>query len=146
MPSKIILSLVHESLTGDVGSEWEYLVKADLMDPELYGSGSIAVPLHVLRSGTTQEPPNAGRAVMLEGGECGQEVSVRLTLEATDVVWMDDDRGSHHLTIGVKTPVPGGAPIGIEPVIEARVQKAQGYHGGAALLKIKVRLVARCEK
>ena len=51
MPCRIIFSLVRESLTGDVGSEWEYVVKADLMDPMLYGSGQIEVPLPVLRPG-----------------------------------------------------------------------------------------------
>jgi len=145
MPCKIILSLVEESLTGDVGSEWEYVIKADLMDPMLYGSGKIEVPQHVLRPGNTQVPPEAGRAIMLEAGECGGEVSVRLTLEATEVDFFVDDHGSNVRVVSVECPKPGGDPIASEPDIWARVREAPGFQGGSAVLKIRVRLVARCE-
>lgn len=145
MPAKIILSLVSESLTGDVGSEWEYVLKADLMDPMAFGSGAIEVPVHQLRPGSTQEPPNAGRAVMLEAGECGGEVSVRLTLEAAEVDFLVDDHGSNVLVVYVDCPPPGGDPIAVEEKITARVREAPGFHGGVAELTVKVRLVARCD-
>ena len=145
MPAKIIFSLVSESLTGDIGSEWQYLVKADTMDPMVYGSGSIEVPYHVLRPGSTQTPPNAGRAVLLEAGDCDSEVSVRLTLEATEVDWLVDDHGSNTVVVPVRCPKPGDEPTATEPSITARVREAPGYHGGVAELKVKVRLVARCE-
>ena len=145
MPCKIIFSLVEESLTGDVGSEWEYVVKADLMEPMVFGSGSIEVPVHQLRPGSTQVPPNAGRAVMLEAGEGGDQVSVRLTLEAKEVDWLVDDHGSNVRIISVDCPGPGGEPIASEWDIWARVREAPGFPGGSAVLKLRVRLVARHE-
>jgi hypothetical protein len=145
MSYKIIFSLVEESLSGDVGSEWEYVVNADLMDPMLFGSGSIEVPQHVLRPGNTQVPPNAGRAVMLEAGDEGGEISVRLTLKATEVDFLVDDHGSNVRVVSVECPAPGGDPIASEPDIWARVREAPGFQGGSAVLKVKVRLVARYE-
>lgn len=145
MACKIIFSLVSESLTGDVGSEWEYVVKADLMDPLVFGSGEIAVPYHVLRPGSTQAPPNAGRAVMLDAGEPGPETSLRLTLEAKEVDWLVDDHGSNVQVISVKCPAPGAEPVATEAAIAARVREAPGFQGGSAVLTIKVRMVARSE-
>ena len=145
MPCKIIFSLVRESLSGDVGSEWEYVVKADLMDPMVFGSGQIEVPYHVLRPGSTQAPPNAGRAVMLDAAEGGAETSVRLTLEAKEVDWLVDDHGSNVQVISVNCPAPGAEPVATEASISARVREAPGFQGGSAVLTIKVRMVARSE-
>ena len=109
----------------------------------LYGSGAIEVPLHVLRPGNAKEPPNTGRAIMLEAGDGPGEVSVRLTLEATEVDFLVDDHGSNVQVVSVPLPKPGDEPIATEPEISARVKEAPGFHGGSAILTIKVRLVAR---
>ena len=57
-----------------------------MVDPMVFGSGKIEVPEHLLLPGATQAPPNPERSVELSAGECGTEVRVRLTLEATEVV------------------------------------------------------------
>jgi hypothetical protein len=144
MTCKITLSLVSESLTGDVGNDWAYSLKADMLDPLVFGSGIFQVTEHLLRPGSTQEPPNQGRAIQLDAGECGAEVRVRLTLEATEVDFLVDDHGSNVLVVPVMCPAPGGEPISIEAEIAARVKEAPGFQGGVAELRVKVRLVARC--
>lgn len=145
MACVITLSLLQESLSGDIGNDWEYKVRADMVDPMVFGSGVIEVPEHLLRPGVTQAPPDPARSVELEAGDCGAEVRVRLTLEATEVDWLVDDQGSNVLVITVECPPPGSAPKVFEPEISARVREAPGFQGGPAVLRVKVRLVARCE-
>jgi hypothetical protein len=145
MPCTVTFTLLQESLTGDVGNDWHYTVRADMIDPMVFGSGTIEVPEHLLRPGSTQIPPNADQAVELDGGEhCGGETRVRFTLEATEVDFLVDDHGSNVLVVPVECPAPGGEPITTEPEISARVKEAPGFQGGVAVLKVKVRLVARC--
>jgi len=144
MTCKITLSLVQESLTGDVGNDWAYSIRADMLDPLVFGSGTIQVPEHLLRPGTTQPPPDQGRAIQLDAGECGAEVRVRLILEATEVDFFVDDHGSNVLVVPVNCPAAGGEPITIEAEIAARVKEAPGFQGGVAELRVKVKLVARC--
>ena len=144
MPCNVTLTLLQESLTGDVGSDWQYTVRADMVDPKVFGSGSIGVPSHKLRPGATQAPPNAGEELALEAGECGGKVGVRLTPQATELDWLVDDHGSNVLVVQVKCPAPGGEPITTDAEIAARVREAPVSTGGVAVLKVKVRLVARC--
>ncbi len=146
MPCFITLSLLQESLSGDIGNDWEYVVKADMVDPMVFGSGKIEVPEHLLLPGATQAPPNPERSVELSAGECGTEVRVRLTLEATEVDWLVDDNASNVVVVKVNCPAAGGEPTVLEPEIAARVREAHGYQGGLAVLKIKMRLVARCDE
>jgi hypothetical protein len=144
MTCKITLSLISESLTGDVGKDWTYSVTADLLDPLIFGSGTVQVPLHVLRPGTTQTPPSEGRVVQFDAGGCGGTVQVRLTLRATEVDPLVDDHGSNVLVVPVECPPPGGAPYTTEPEIAARVTEAPRVQNRVAELRVKVRLVARC--
>lgn len=144
MTCRITLSLIQESLTGDVGNDWAYSVRADMLDPMVFGSGTILVPEHLLRPGTAQPPPSQGRAIQLDAGDCGTEVRVRLTLEATEVDFFVDDHGSNVLVVPVECPAPGGEPYTIEVDIAARVKEAPGFQGGVAELSVKVKLVGRC--
>jgi hypothetical protein len=145
MPCKVTFTLLQESLTGDVGNDWHYTVRADMVDPMVFGSGTIEVPEHLLRPGVTQRPPNADHAVELDGGDhCGGEIRVRFTLEATEVDFLVDDHGSNVSVASVQVPAEGGEPITTEHEIAARVKEAPGFQGGVAVLRVKVRLVGRC--
>jgi len=144
MTCKITLSLVSESLTGDIGTDWTYSVRGDLLDPLIFGSGTILVPPHKLKPGTTQVPPSSGRVIQLDGGECGGSVSVRLILEATELDPLVDDHGSNVLVVPVECPAPGGEPYNLDAEVSARVKEAPRIQGGVAELRVKVRLVARC--
>lgn len=143
MTCTISLSLVEESLSGDIGNDWQYQVRADMVDPRVFGSGVIEVPEHLLSPGTAQPPPDADRTVELAAGDDGAEVRVRLTLEATEVDWLIDDHASNVKVVTVQCPLPGAEPTVVETEIAARVREAQGYQGGLAILTIKARLVAR---
>lgn len=144
MPAEITLSLVQESLTGDVGNDWQYTVKADLIDPLVFGSGVIEVHEHLLRPGATQAPPESTHPVALAAGDCGAETRLRLTLEATEVDWLIDDNASNVTMITVQCPAAGAEPTVAEHEIEARVREAPGFQGGLAVLKLKLRVTARC--
>jgi hypothetical protein len=145
MPCTITFTLLQESLTGDVGNDWQYTVRADILDPMVYGSGLIEIPEHQLRPGATQRPPNGDTAVELDGGEqCGAEVRVRLTLEATEVDWLIDDNATNVTVASVQCPTPGAEPTVTEAEIAAHVKEAPGFQGGLAVLTVKVRLVGRC--
>ena len=144
MPCLITMTLLQESLTGDIGNDWQYTVRADMVDPMVFGSGVLQVREHLLRPGATQAPPDPDQSMELEAGECGGETRVRLTLEATEVDWLMDDTATNVLMVTVPCPVPGSEPIVLEPEIAARVKEAPSLVGGPAVLRIKLRLVARC--
>ena len=88
-----------------------------MLDPLVFGSGTIQVPEHLLRPGATQRPPDQGRAIQIDAGECGSEVRVRLILEATEVDFFVDDHGSNVLVVPVNCPAAGGEPTTIEAEI-----------------------------
>ena len=59
MACKVNMSLLTESQEGNIGSDWKYTVEAKVFNEGLKGTGSISVAKHILKSGTTQEPPTA---------------------------------------------------------------------------------------
>jgi hypothetical protein len=144
MPCEISLLVVEESLTGDIGDDWEYTIRADLLDPLAFGSGTIHVREHLLKPGSTQVPPVPDHPLVLEGGDCGSEVRLRLTLQATEVDWLVDDHGSNVTMTSVPCPGPGQERIKTELEISARVKEAPGFQGGLAVLKVKLVAVASC--
>ena len=144
MSSQITLTLLQESLSGDIGSDWKYQLKADLIDPLVFGSGLIEVSEHLLRPGATQAPPESTHPITLAAGDCGAETRLRLTLEATEVDWLIDDNASNVSMITVRCPAPGAEPTVAEHEVAARVREAPGFQGGLAVLKLKVRVVAEC--
>lgn len=143
MPYEISLVVVEESLTGDIGDDWEYTIRADLLDPLAFGSGTIHVREHLLKPGATQVPPVPDHPLVLEGSDCGSEVRIRLTLEATEVDWLIDDHASNVSVISVHCPASGAEPIVVDHEVAAQVREAPGFQGGLAVLKLRVRLVAR---
>ena len=143
MACEIVFSLLTESVTGDIGDDWEYTVRAEVRNPMVISTGGISCPEHKLTPGTTQPAPNTG-AVVIRAGECGTGPTVRLVLHAKEVDLLVDDKGSNELIVPMECPGPGGAPWTIEPEIVARVKERPALKPKEATLRIKVRLTARC--
>ena len=57
MPSQITLTFLQESLSGDIGNDWKYQLKADLIDPLVREFGVIEVHEHLLGLGAKTAAP-----------------------------------------------------------------------------------------
>jgi hypothetical protein len=155
----ITVSVVEESVTGNIGDDWKYAITAKALDPAgtsleprptatrlaapVYGSGRIVVPEHLVTPGTTQPPPKAA-GVKLPAGPCGTRVRVELTLEATEVDWLVDDPGTQKTTVAVDCPGTGKPPATLETTISVTVREHPKLLGGEATFNVKLRLVAAC--
>lgn len=146
MKCQITLDLVSESLDGDIGDDWAYSVEAKVFNPGLTGAGTISVPEHTLKPGSSQGSPGRNLAVKIPAGACGTGPKVELTLNATEVDLILDDEGSNVIQVPMECPGPGGPPFTLEPEIVAKVLENPNFLGGAAKLTIKVRLTATCVK
>lgn len=144
MACKISFSLVLESLTGDIGDDWEYSVQAKVFNSALTGAGGISIPEHRLTPGTSQQPPGPVQVIEIPAGDCGTGPRVELTVTATEVDWAVDDHGSNVMVVPMECPGPGGPAFIIEPEIAVRVREAPRFLGGVAVFRVKVRLVASC--
>jgi len=159
MACMITVSVVEESVAGNIGDDWKYSIAAKAIDPAgtavetrpaagrlsapVYGSGRIAVPEHLLKPGATQPPPQAA-GVKIPAGPCGTRVRVELTLEATEVDWLVDDPGTQKTTVAVDCPGSGKPPSTVETSISVTVREHPKLLGGEATFTVKLRLVANC--
>ena len=143
MACEIVFSLLTESLTGDIGDDWEYTVRAEVRNPMVISTGGIGCAEHTLKPGTIQPSPNS-TAVVIRAGECGTGPTVRLVIHAKEVDLLIDDKGSNELIVPMECPSPGGAPYTVEPEIVARVRERPALKPKEAVLTVKVRLTARC--
>lgn len=123
MSCKITMSLVTESLAGNIGDDWEYSVEAKVFNPGLTGAGTINVPEHQLIPGSTQAPPGGGRAVSITAGNCATGPRVALTVDATEVDWLIDDHDSNVLNV----PARGGRRSSSSPRFRSVCGKPQAF-------------------
>jgi hypothetical protein len=159
MGCMITVSVVEESVTGNIGDDWKYSIAAKAVNPagttppipamagrivaHEYGSGRIAVPEHLLKPGTSQPPPKVA-GVKIAAGPCGTRVRVELTLEATEVDWLVDDPGTQKATVAVDCPGSGKPPSSVDTSISVTIREHPKLLGGEATFTVKLRLVAAC--
>lgn len=159
MGCMITVSVVEESVTGNIGDDWKYSIAAKAIDPAgtsletrpaagrlsapVYGSGRIVVPEHILKPGAAQPPPHAA-GVKLPAGPCGTRVRIELTLEATEVDWLIDDPGTQKTTVAIDCPGSGKPPATVDSSISVKVREHPKLLGGEATFTVKLRLVATC--
>lgn len=144
MGAKVTMSLVTERQDGPIGDDWRYVVEAKVFSEGLKGKGKIKVPKHTLSSGVTQEPPGPPEPVVMEAGNCGDNVMVRVKVDATEVDWLIHDKGSASLDIAIKCPAEGAAPITKEAEISVGVRESPGLSGETSVFRLLIRLVAEC--
>ena len=159
MACTIMISVVEESVTGNIGDDWKYSIAAKAIDPAgttaeprstasrlsapVYGSGKIAVPEHILKPGEAQAPPQAA-GVKIPAGPCGTRVRIELTLEATEVDWLIDDPGTQKSVVAVDCPAPGKPTSNTETSISVKVREHPKLLRGEATFTVKLRLQATC--
>jgi hypothetical protein len=145
MECKLTVSLVEESLEGDIGDDWEYTVTATVIDPKgrSIESGRIRVAEHCLKPGTSQPPPQAA-GVKIRAGACGTFPKVELRLDVNEVDWLVDDPGSTTVMIPIDCPGQGKPPFATETVISVKVRERPKALGGEATFKLKLRLATVC--
>jgi hypothetical protein len=159
MGCTIMISVVEESVTGNIGDDWKYSIAAKAIDPAgtslesrptatrlsapVYGSGRIAVPEHILKPGAAQAPPQAA-GVKIPAGPCGTRVRVELTLDATEVDWLIDDPGSQKTIVAVDCPAAGKPTATTETSISVTIREHPKLLGGEATFTVKLRLQATC--
>jgi hypothetical protein len=158
MGCMITVSVVEESVTGNIGDDWKYAITAKALDPAgttleprpatrlsapVYGSGKIVVPEHLLKPGAAQPPPKAA-GVKIQAGSCGTRVRIELTLEATEVDWLVDDPGTQKTTVALDCPGSGKPPATLETAVSVTVREHPKLLGGEATFTVKLRLVAAC--
>src|SRR5262245_14141744 len=100
MECKITVSVVEESLAGDIGDDWEYSVTATVLDATgaATASGRISVQEHRLKPGTSQPPPQAV-GVKIPAGACGRAPKVELALDVSEVDWLVNDPASKTVVV-----------------------------------------------
>lgn len=144
MGCKVTLSLVTERQDGPIGDDWRYKVEAKAFNEGLKGKGIIKVPKHTLSSGVTQEPPGPPEALVLDAGNCGDDVLVRIQVDATEVDWLIHDRGSASMDVTMKCPGEGGQPVSKDIEISVGVRESPGISGETSIFRLLIRLVAEC--
>ena len=144
MACKVTLTLLTERQDGPIGDDWRYSVEAKVFNQGLTDKGKVKVAKHSLPSGQTQEPPGPPEPMVLDAGDCGDDLLVRLQVNATEVDWLIHDRGSGSLDINLKCPGPGGAPASKDVEVSVGVRESPGISGETSIFRLNMRLTAEC--
>ena len=144
MGCKVTMSLVSERQDGPIGDDWKYEVHAKVFNEGLKGKGLIKVAKHTLPEGSTMDPHGAPEPVVMDGGECGGTVLVRVVVNATEVDLFISDKGTSSLDITLKSPGPGEAPITKDTEVSVGVRESPGISGETSIFRVMIRLVAEC--
>jgi hypothetical protein len=145
MGCKVTMSLVSERQDGPIGDDWKYEVEAKVFNEGLKGKGSISVPKHNLPAGATQDPPGPPEPVVMDGGDCGGTVLVRVHVKATEVDLFISDKGEASVDITMKCPGPGEAAVTKESEISVGVRESPGISGETSIFRVVLRLEAACD-
>lgn len=145
MACKVTMTLLQESQQGNIGDDWKYSIEAKVFSQGLKGTGHIKVPKHTLSSGATQEPPGPPKPVVIDAGDGGGEIMIRITLLATEVDFFKSDSGETQINFHMPAPSPGDAPISRETTVSVGVRESPGIMDETAVLTLTLRLVASCD-
>lgn len=145
MAAKFTLTILQENHEGPIGDDWRYWLEAKVFSQGLKGEGKIVVKKHSLPTGTTQEPPGPPAPLELPAGECGGQVKVKLTLEATEVDLFRNDVGIVDKDISFECPGPGKGPLVRDTEISVGVTESPGITGETSIITLTVRMVLACE-
>ena len=144
MACKLTMTLRGERQDGPIGDDWRYTVETKIFNQGLTDKGLIKVKKHTLSSGVTQEPPGPPEPLELNAGECGDDILVRLQVNATEVDWLIHDKGSGTLDVNMKCPGAGEMAIKKDIEISVGVRESPGLSGETSVFRSYIRLVAEC--
>lgn len=144
MGCKVTLTLLTERQDGPIGDDWRYKVELKTFNEGLQGKGTIKVPKHNLPDGITQEPPGPPEPLTLPAGVDGRFLC-RIQVDATEVDWLIDDKGSSSLDVPMRCPGPGELPQTQDVEISVGVRESPGLSGETSVFKLTMKLVAECD-
>lgn len=137
MACKLVISLVSESQTGNIGNDWRYSMEVQVYgagsSQALLGKGTLEVAEHTLDSGTTQEPPGPPAPLVLPAGEPGGPIRVELRVRATEVDVVKNDSGETAASFKATCPAAGAPPVTEEREISVGVDEEPSGIGTAVL-------------
>ena len=145
MGCKVTMSLLNERQDGEIGDDWRYSVHARVFNDGIKGEGTIAVAKHSLPSGVTQETPDSVESAVMEAGDCGSSIMVRIEVDAAEVDFLFHDEGYSSTDVEMACPGEGSAAISEDVEVSVGVTESGGVGGDSAVLKLGIRLVAECD-
>jgi hypothetical protein len=158
MGCMITVSVVEESVTGNIGDDWKYSIAAKAIDPAgtsvectAHGRPAVSAGVWNRKDRGARAHPEPGRfsAAAESCGcqdfrrPCGTRVRVELTLEATEVDWLVDDPALKKRPSRSIAPL-GKTPVTVDTSISVTVREHPKLLGGEATFTVKLRLVATC--
>jgi hypothetical protein len=144
MGCKVTVELLSERQDGPIGDDWRYTIEAKVFNEGLKGKGVIKVPKHNLPSGQTQEPPGPPPPMVLDAGACGEQILVRLQVDATEVDLLIHDKGSSSLDVALKCPGEGEQPLRKDIEVSVGVVESPGIAGETSVFRVVLRLTSEC--
>lgn len=145
MACKVSLTLVSETQEGNIGNDWKYSIEVKLFNSGLKDQGRIHVPKHLLDPGAIQPPPGPPDTLVLQAGECGSEVLLKIELTATEVDTFRNDSGTSNSSLKLKCPGPGETPIARDIELSVGVSEKPDVLNKNAVFTAKARVLATCE-
>lgn len=145
MECKLTVSVLEESVDGNIGDDWEYGVTATVIDANgrSIESGRIRVPEHILKPGAAQPPPQPA-GVKVRAGACNSFAKVELRVDVNEVDWLVDDPASKTIMVPIDCPGHGKPPFTREAEISVQVRERPKLLGGEATFKLKLKLSVVC--
>ena len=144
MGCTVTMTILSERQDGPIGDDWRYTVEAKVFNQGLTDKGKVKVKKHQLSSGVTQDPPGPPEPLVLNAGDCGEEVLVRLQVDATEVDWLIHDKGTGTMDMNIRCPGEGADPISKDVEVSVGVRESPGLSGETSIFRLNMRLVAEC--
>lgn len=147
MTCYVTVSVISESVTGDIGDDWEYKISgASVGDDGLPQVGHVNMPEHEIEPDASPKPPPEAKGFTVNAGECGGATQVTLTVTAKEVDWLIPDTAPPNVvTITINCPGPGAPRVTQVKDVTLTVKEKPGFLGGRAQLHLKLSIVAECK-
>ena len=144
MEGKVTVSILNERHEGPIGNDWKYWLEAKVFNEGLKDQGIVKVKKHSFPENVIQEPPGPPAPMELAAGDSGNQVKVRLTLEATEVDLFKNDVGIISVDDCLDFPAPGAEPSVHDKLISVGVVESPGLTGETSIFALMVRLELSC--
>ena len=147
MGCSVKLTIVEESLNGDIGDDWEYSVEIKVFNPASatmpVSAGTIQVPKHQLAPGSAQRPPDGTQSLILEAGPCETVARVDLTFTAAELDLLSDDKEVDSRGLTLACPGPGQEPHSEHYRPRLTIRESGG--DGIATLTLTLEVESACD-
>lgn len=141
MAFKVTVSVLSESQEGDIGDDWKFSLNVKVFNEGLQSEGVIKVKKHALPAGVIQDPPGPLEPLVLEGGDAGGQLLVRLKLKATEVDLFQNDSGTVESDLTCTCPTEQDRVSAHQTEMSVGVRESPGFLNQVAIFTLKLRVV-----